>query len=437
MRGALTAFILLTLAASSGGAADYRLTEESATALAVEKNLALASSRVLLESKRIVSDTAMGVFVPGLTANGGLSRANQETSVPAPGTPYHWTGTLGITASVAVSAASIQGVRTARLDYQAGRISLEEAQNAITLQVRKSFYQLILLENQLTVSKASIATAEQTLEQVRTDYANGRVQRLTVRQAELSLQSARLLLQRQMVQYDNALASFKNVLGIAPTAAVELDGSLEISPVSVADGVSDASVEQRVDVRGIEAQIALQRSKERASYLSLISPTLTVSASISPSFPDPFSSNNPPGSTWNDRGSVSVSLSAGSLLGFLPFVPQNVNLQMTRKTIESLEIQLQETAASARTEIESLVRSLEASSAAIDSLKASVSLAQESYDLTREAYGLGTADFLTLKSAEDDLLKARYDVLSEEYTYLSSLISLEYATGMSFRGSKE
>jgi outer membrane protein TolC len=121
----------------------------------------------------------------------------------------------------------------------------------------------------------------------------------------------------------------------------------------------------------------------------------------------------------------------------LPFVPQRVNLEILNKGLESLRIQKQAISAEAITEIESLVRSLETSTAAISSLRASVALTQESYDLTREAYGLGTADFLTLKSAEDDLLKAQYEVLSEEYNYLTTVINLEYATGLDLRGRKE
>lgn len=436
MRGVAAAFIIALFTSTTAGAADFVLTERTAVERAVEQNLSLSSSRVLLEAKQIVSDTAWGSLVPGLSLSGALTRSNASAAVPAPGVPYSWSGSLSLGASASISAAALQSVRTARLDYAAGRVSFEEAQNAVTHQVRIAFYQLILLESQLGVSRASIATAEQTLEQVRTDHANGRVQRMTLRQAELAVQSAQLVLRRQTVQYENAMASFKDLLGIDQAKSVAVSGNLEVAPISAGPAV-ETSVAERADVRSISAQIALQESRNRAAVLDIVSPTLTVSASIAPLFLDPLNPNNPPGSGWNDRGSVSLSLSANSLLAFLPFVPQRVSLRGAEKSLQSLEIQKQGLVAAARTEIESLARSLDASAAAIESLKASVSLAQESYDLTREAYGLGTVDFLTLKSAEDDLLQARYDLLSEEYTYLTTLISLEYATGRDFRGRKE
>lgn len=437
MRLGAAAMLLAALSSPVAGASDFVLTEAKAVELAVSQNLTIAAGRVQLGAKRLASKKAWGSFVPGLSLSAGLSRSNQEIGLPSPGTPYHLTGSAQVGASLSLSAATFQSIETTRLDFEAGRIGFEEASDAVTLQVRKAFYQLILLERQLRVTEASIATAEQTLEQIRTDYANGRVQQLTVRQAELSLQTARLTLERQKVQRENALASFKQLIGVDPAAEITLDGTIEIRPISSGEVAASAHVEERADVRYAAAQIVLQESKNRAAYLSMVSPTLTLSASVAPSFPDPFNFNNPPGAGWNDRGSLSLSLSSSSLLAFLPFVPQRVNLDVLTKSLDALKIQKQGIAQAARTEIGSLIRSLEASTAAISSLRGSVGLAQESYDLTKEAYGLGTADFLTLKSAEDDLLRAQYDLLSEEYNYLSTVISLEQATGLDLRGRKE
>jgi outer membrane protein TolC len=437
VRGAAAAILLAILTSSFAEAEALSLSESAAVARAVQQNLTLSASRVQLEAKQLASDKSWGVFIPGMSVSTGLSRANQEINVLPPGTAYSLSSSAQLSASLSLSAATFENVRTARLEYQAGRISFEQAADTITLQVRKAFYQLILLQKQMVVTQASIATAEQTLERIRIDYSNGRVQQLTVRQAELSAQSARLVLERQRVQRENALASFKTLLAIDSATTLSLEGSIEVIPISTSTISSTANIAERSDLRGISAQIALQESKNRAAYLSMVSPTVTLSASVSPSFPDPFHFDNPPGSGWNDRGSVSLSLSSSSLLGFLPFVPQRVNLEILNKGLESLRIQKQAISAEAITEIESLVRSLETSTAAISSLRASVALTQESYDLTREAYGLGTADFLTLKSAEDDLLKAQYEVLSEEYNYLTTVINLEYATGLDLRGRKE
>lgn len=437
MRGAVAVSILTALVATKLLAVDFTLTEEAAVHLAVERNLSLLSSLASLDGKRIAAERACGSLLPELAAGGTLSRSNQPTAVSPPGLPYSMNGSLSLGASLSLSPAAFQAVKTARLDYSAGRLSFEQAKEAVSLEVRRGFYGLILIENELAVSKSSISTAAQTLEQVKGDYQNGRVQRLTLRQAELSLRSAELVLRRQQVAQQNALASFKELLGVEPAKSVEIRGSLDFAPVALPAAVRAEEVGGRIDILTVDAQIELQRSRDREASLSLFSPTLTLSAVISPQYPDPFNPANPPGSAWNDRGSISVTLSAGTLLGFLPFAPQSVSLAQGQKTVESLQIRRRELVAAARTEIESLVRSLDASTTAIESLEQSVAIAQESYDLTREAYSLGTVDFLTLKSAEDDLLRARYDLVSERYTYLTTLISLEYATGLSLRGGKE
>lgn len=431
----LFAVALFTLGARSG--ATLSLTESSAAARAAEQNLSLSQARIELAARKLSADTAAGVLAPALSLTAGLTRANTAIAVSQPASPYNWTASAGLGASLTLSAAAVEGIQTTRLDYQAGRISFEQARDRITLQARTSFYELILAERQLEVTRSSIATAEQTLTQARSDYANGRVRQLVVRQAELALQTARLTLRRQSVQRENALAAFKDLLGIPQETQIELSGSLSPEPVSTTEILRDGRLAERPDVRSAEAQIELQRSRNRAERLSLVTPTLTLQASVAPLFPAPFSPGNPVGGGWNDRGSLSVSLSAGSLLAFLPFVPQRVALKVGEETLRSLELRRQEVLANARTEVASLLRTLDASKAAVDSLTASLALAQESYDLTKEAYAVGGVDFLTLKSAEDDLLTARYALLSEEYTYLTSLIALEYATGLSLRSVKE
>ena len=60
-------------------------------------------------------------------------------------------------------------------------------------------------------------------------------------------------------------------------------------------------------------------------------------------------------------------------------------------------------------------------------------MAQEIYELTLDAYRGGTTDFLAVQKADDDLETARYTLLAERFTYLSTLIDLEYALNTPIR----
>ncbi|HUZ18582.1 MAG TPA: TolC family protein [Spirochaetia bacterium] len=432
MQRRLLVLLLLLAAFFRLGAIDYTLTEQQAVALALEKNLTLSALRVELSAQLLQSESAWGALVPSLSAGGTLSHANQPSTPQPPSLPYQWSGSALLQASVTLSASLIQGVETARLQYLSGRISFEEAEQQIVLQVRKAFYQIILQGKQMEVTRASIATAEQTLAQVSADYANGRVQRLVLRQAELGVQNARLLLERELVQNRNSEALMKDLLGIAQSAAINLLGTIEVAPAAAPD-VAGASVDERPDVRSASETIAVEESKRRVALLSILTPAVTLSASYAPAIADPFNTGSNPASSWGDRGAITLTVSASSLMAFLPFVPQRVNLAVADSAIASLRIRKAEVIAKARTEIESLLRSLEASGAAIDSLNQQSALAQESYDLAHEAYSAGSVDFLSLQVAEEDLMRARYDLLSEKYSYLATLIDLEHATGLTLR----
>ena len=78
-------------------------------------------------------------------------------------------------------------------------------------------------------------------------------------------------------------------------------------------------------------------------------------------------------------------------------------------------------------EIRTLTDKLKQSRTVIEAGKSSSDLAQRSYDMTREAYRNGTAELLSLRDAEAQLIQARLSLASEKYNYLSNLLDLEYA----------
>ena len=88
---------------------------------------------------------------------------------------------------------------------------------------------------------------------------------------------------------------------------------------------------------------------------------------------------------------------------------------------------LDQTIKSAELNISNLVRSIDKSRSSLDALNFSVELAEEAYKLAEEAYNAGTKELLDVQDAELALQKARLQVLSGKYTYLTGLLDLEYA----------
>jgi outer membrane protein TolC len=129
---------------------------------------------------------------------------------------------------------------------------------------------------------------------------------------------------------------------------------------------------------------------------------------------------------------ISVPLS-----NYLPVSKSSVEVLASEDAIDSLVVQRESILESALSEVNTLKRQLDSSHRSIESLELGLRLAQEVYELTLEAYEQGATDFLDVQEAEDDREQARYDLLSERFTYLTTLIDLEYALNTELREGTE
>jgi outer membrane protein TolC len=158
-----------TETAQSGGI--LRISPDEAVERAVKHNLSLESNRVSVETKKRASDTAWNVFIPSVTVAGSLIRDNTVTSgttlypVPLPGVPQgtlygvvpypyeasRWHVAGSIQTSLNVNFAMLEAMRRLRLDYEGGLLSYEKARFQLERDVRKSYYQMLLLQENIAL----------------------------------------------------------------------------------------------------------------------------------------------------------------------------------------------------------------------------------------------------------------------------------------------
>jgi outer membrane protein TolC len=415
------------------------LTEEGAVDRALEYNLGLAANRQELAGNRRRADTAWNVLVPDVTAAAGLQRSNEPITVFPPGEDYSLTAQGSLEGRLSLSLAAVEGIRTAQMEYRTGVAGYQESAAAVEQQIRKSFYNLILLEEQLAVAVSSVDTAEAGLAQARADYENGFEPELTLRRAQVSLQTAVLNAERRRASLTDARETFKRLLGLEQDVEIALRGTIRL-PEKASEDLGSLTPREaiggRFDIQTLDAEVALQESLNRANALNARTPTLTLSAGWSPTLADPFNPDNTVNDEWVDRGSVGITLSLG-LDDYLPFSSSSVAVQAGHRSAESLRLQRQDALENARNEVDSLLRALESSRVALDSLELSLELAAEVYTLTEEAYAEGAVSFVDLLEAEEDLRDARSSLLSEQYRHLATIIDLEYAINRHIRGPEK
>jgi len=223
----------------------------------------------------------------------------------------------------------------------------------------------------------------------------------------------------------NDLGQLKLLLGIPLSETIDLEGTLDLD---LENGVTldQARAGTSPDVQ--QAQLTLQ-----SSQLSLDStrwsnwvPSATLSWSADPYY------QLTSGSQWADSsGSLSLQLSY-SLDSFIPWTSTHETQTEAEESVKTNQNQLAETKISSALTRENDYRLIRQ---AIESLKTqtlNVELAQKTYDLSQEAYSRGTKDLLSLQNSEGDLSQARYDLLSERYTLISTILDLEYELDVPF-----
>jgi outer membrane protein TolC len=421
------------LVVSAAAQETVQLSEAEAVDRAVSENLSLRSQRTSLSVTERETETAWNRLIPSVTASARMNRSNEAMgggpSLPGEASveEYHATFGASVNAQLTLVASIADEIDAASHNLAASRLSYEQATEQTAERVRTIYYSILLGEERIAVRERAVETAEQNLEQVEASFDEGRVDTRTVRQAELRLEQSRLQLQQSRAELDNALGTFRGLLGIEPDRSLELTGSLRVADEE-SQPLPELSPGARPDVARLSSQIDSQNERVEAAEKNRFWPSLSLSASYSPGLPDPFDPDNPPDKEWSDSGSVSVSIAFG-LERLLPFSQEAVALESAQKRAAALQLDRQAAVESARREYASLVRAVENARAAVASQQLNVSLNEEVVDLTEEAYQAGQTDFVSLQEAQVSLAEARLALLNEVYNLRTSLIELEYAAG--------
>ena len=98
-----------------------------------------------------------------------------------------------------------------------------------------------------------------------------------------------------------------------------------------------------------------------------------------------------------------------------------------QKNLEKLELSVATILQNGEIEINSLVDNLKKCESSIKAMEYNVELAEKAYNMSFEAYRVGTTELLDLNEAASQLSQAKLGLMNEKYTYLTTLLDLEYA----------
>lgn len=455
--------VLLTAGASVFAQETRRISPDEAVTLAVKSNLSLESSRVSTSTKQRKVDTAWNVFIPNMSLSATLSGSNAKTTTtssglapvgPVPGlstipggnvyamAPYsvsiespQW-NLIPLGVSIAwqnLSIALFEGMKTVRLDYEGGLISYEKAKAQVERDVRKSYYSMLLLQENMKLLRDNVAAAERRVQTAEASYRAGLAPELTMLQAQVAMEN----MKPQVDQAENGLkvsmAQFAVQLGLPYNTQFDLIPAGDIGrfiPLDLRELIAAASA-GKPDIMELKHQILRLESQRKATFYQVFTPSLTITWGMNLRLWDNVNGWGTFEDAWKQSGQLSITLGF-SLNGLLPFGSGQQGLKDIDDNLKSLRISLAQSIQGTELEIYNTILNLSKVQTTVDAQNRTVDLAERTYRLTETAYQAGLQTLVEVQNAELELQKAKVGIIEQQFTYLQGLIDLEYAMGVPF-----
>ena len=412
-----------------------RLNPEMAVEMALRNNLNLEAARTGLDIRRRRSDLAWNQFLPGAAVTGTLLRDNVASTTMGFTIPqWHMNGAF--TASLDLSFALFEGIRSLRRDYEAGRISHERTKLQMEQGVRKMYNSILLLEANVDLLRESFFNAQRQAEIAEANFRAGLAPRLTWLQAQVAVENMRPTVNNLENNLKTLMGNFALLLGLPFDTPIELE-SLNLEEKDISMNVNELisrAVSQKPDIMEMKASIQTLQSQQKALNLQQFTPFLRLGWNLSYLFNpmlDPLSDNLFTGDNWNRGGNFSVTMGM-NLNNFLPFAREGQQRRDMEANLQIQSIRLAQMIRETELEVFTKLASLENVLATVEAQRAAVGLAEESYRLTEEAYRAGLQDFQAVQGAALALDQARLQLLTQQFNFFNDLIDLEYAIGVPF-----
>lgn len=393
------------------------LTIEDAVQLAKENNISVKTAENTLDNLGLLNKYSWNSVSPTATLSGNLADDIENDS-----SSFSFSGSVNLNLKTNL----YSEIKGAKLNYEKGLLTYNEAVRKIELSVRKNFYNLIYQKENLVLQKRSLETSKTQYLNNQEKFKNGKISELDAFTSRVNYESKKPVVESAEINFQNDLATFKQLLGIPQQTEIEVDGSLDeiLNLKEISFDLLPKVNEPAPDVKSAEYNVEIAKNSLLDSRFSAYAPTVTGSYSYG-------KSKNSNQDEWTTTNRLSVGISV-PLDGVLPWSTRAVNIKTNRNVLDTAEKNLEDAKTTVAVQTESYIRKINQAVKQLDSLKSTEELANQTYQMTLTAYNYGKTDFLSLQNANDSVLSAGVNLKSQAYTLISTILDLESVLGLDF-----
>lgn len=391
------------------------LTLEECISLAKENNLSIKVHKNTLNDLKRKNETSWNSVSPSIKGDAAFQDdfTNKTTE------SFSISGSLGLTLSTNLYST----IKGAKLNYENGLLTYNQAVKQIEMSVRKTFYDLIYKTEYFSFQSQNLLTAKKNYEQNLEKFKNGKISELDVMSSRVSYEQKKPVLEEARIDLTNNLELFKNIIGVDFDDEIKLDGSLDFL-LELKDIKLPPKENPSPDVQAAKFAVEIAENNLLAQRFSSYSPVITGTYKYGQTL-------NIDNSLWNETSSLSVGVSI-PLDSYLPWSSSAVSINSKKESLESAKLNLEDAENSIRVNTENALRKINQIISMLEVSKETVALAKKTYEMTETAYNYGKTDFLTLQNASDNVLNAEVSLKNQAKTLMETLLDTEYLLGLEF-----
>lgn len=451
------------------------ITIEEAVSLALQNNLGLKSENYNFSKTKWSLYTVWNTFLPDASLSLNLTKSNLDEDdrtteisqlVPNPAdtdsygdtTFYNqtmlyedevvrpeWGAMLNFNLTFTFNAAMVFNVYQTVLDYQNGKLTVEDAKNRLVLDVKKNYYSMILQKKNIALFEQNLESARKRYEQAAISYNNGYVSEVQMLGARIRYENMKPSLDQMKNGYEIAMMSFNNMLGLASDVELNMTSSIE-KPEDINFDIKQILndyLDNNITIRTLK-NVLLQVQNARNFSIASLTPTFQLGYTMDPTFmkdpmEDPWfetdQDDEDADRTWQDNwkqqgGMLRLTLSL-PLSTWFPLSKDQVSIIGSSYAVKKTQVDLQNTRNQLEIQVRQLVKKIENSIDTIESLRLNVELAEKSYRLTEIEYNSGQKERIDVEEAEQEKNKALLNLLNAEFDYTTGILDLKNVLNLS------
>lgn len=422
------------------------LTLERALEIALSDNPTIRIADTEVERYDYVIGQTRGSLLPQISADGTYTRSVVKQEI-AKGLSFGADNTITANASLSLPLFAPAVWRTLRMNRTQMAAAVESARSSrieLTAEVKKAFYNVLLVEQSLEVLHESESTIKQTVDDIEVKLQNGVSSEYDFLTAQVQLSN----LQPDIIRTENSVATakllLKMYLSLPEDIDIEVSGSLDAMSSLV-----DRSVELSTDIsensqlRALDLQEELLRHQLKVANASRL-PSIGAFASAS------YSGNDLDRSSFGAFGGGSADPEAGTAgaitrSSFYWQHPVSVGVQISipifaglskmkqarsiKNQIAQMGMQREYARRQIDVQLRSAINDMLAARASMKAQEQTVRQAEKAYSIADTRFSNDAGTILELNSAQLAETQARLGYSQAIYEYLTACAEYERILG--------